>query len=422
MCTTLPPFVVLPGLAGADARTTMATHVEAAPAGYGYYGDGDDAADIDALLRDIHAAVVRPRTPADPPMEFLARTRRHYNHYDGDLDAVHPRGIRSVRVPVPGAGFASVPTDAHRDAAPTTPVAVLGAPRSYGDDAFAGDDPVATVHTTTSPPKKQPQPQRCEYDAALRAMERDPAERPSADYLAADTQAGAELMVAARAHAVTLMYNFSGYYNLAPGTLHRAVSYVDRFLSASVTAGGCAGVNLVLLGAVAVFTAAKYEDRSTTLALRADDDARHVGCAACDVVAAERALFAALGYRLSGPTAYTFVDHFTRHGQEEDGPLQMLRTLAHHLADLALLDCRCGARFLPSAVAASAIALARMAMGGSAPSWSEEEVKVTGYELEDLAGCMAMIYDIHKHPEAWPGCYHMMDDCKLIYALPPLVI
>ncbi|XP_025821821.1 putative cyclin-F2-1 [Panicum hallii] len=218
------------------------------------------------------------------------------------------------------------------------------------------------------------------------------------------------------------MYNFSGYYNLAPGTLHRAVSYVDRFLSASVTAGGCAGVNLVLVGAVAVFTAAKYEDRSTTLALRADDVARHVGCAACDVVAAESALFAALGYRLSGPTAYTFVDHFTRHGQEEDGSLLMLRTLAHHLADLALLDCRCGARFLPSAVAASAIALARMAMGGSAPSWSEEEVKVTGYELEDLAGCMAMIYDIHKHPEAWPGCYHMMDDCKLIYALPPLVI
>ncbi|PUZ76169.1 hypothetical protein GQ55_1G268600 [Panicum hallii var. hallii] len=389
MCTTRPPFVGgLPGLAGADARTTMAKHVEAAPAsGYGYYGDGAAAADIDALLRDIHAAVVRPRTPADPPVEFFERTRRDYNHYDG----------RSV-------AFAF----------------------RYGDDAFAGDDPVATVHTTTSPPKKQPQPQRCEYDAgidaALRAMERDPAERPSGDYLATDTQAGAELMVATRAHAVKLMYNFSGYYNLAPGTLHRAVSYVDRFLSASVTAGGCAGVNLVLLGAVTVFTAAKYEDRSTTLALRADDVARHVGCAACDVVAAERALFAALGYRLSGPTAYTFVDHFTRHGQEEDGSLLMLRTLAHHLADLALLDCRCGARFLPSAVAASAIALARMAMGGSAPSWSEEEVKVTGYELEDLAGCMAMIYDIHKHPEAWPGCYHIMDDCKLIYALPPLVI
>ncbi|RLN08071.1 putative cyclin-F2-1 [Panicum miliaceum] len=355
----------------------MATHVKAAPAGYRYYGDEDD---IDALLRDIHAAV--------------------------------------------GAGFASVPTDSHRDAAPTTPVAVLRAPRSYGDDTAERD----AVTIKTPPPEKRPQQEQCgsEYDAdidaTLRAMERDPAERPSADYLAADTQAEEELIVAARAHVVTLMYNFSGYYNLAPGTLHRAVSYVDCFLSASV-----AGGNLVLLGAVAVFTAAKYKDRSTTLALRADDVARHVGCAARDVVAAERALFAALGYRLSGPTAYTFVDHFTRHGQEEegadDGSLLMLRTLAHHLADLALLDCRCGARFLPSAVAASAIALARMAMVGSAapPPWSEEEVKVTGYELEDLAGCMAMIYDIHKHPEAWPGCDHMMEDCKLIYALPPLV-
>ena len=78
------------------------------------------------------------------------------------------------------------------------------------------------------------------------------------------------------------------------------------------------------------------------------------------------------------------VDHFTRHAREEegagDGSLLLMGNRGPWRTTWPTWrcwTCLCGARFLRSAVAASAIALARMAMGGSTPSWSEEKVKAT---------------------------------------------
>ena len=105
-----------------------------------------------------------------------------------------------------------------------------------------------------------------------------------------------------------------------------------------------------------------------------------------------------LSYRLSGPTAYTFVEHFMRHSQEEE----MVRALAHHLADMALLDYRCVA-FLPSAVAASAILLARTAL-----YYSTAVPVDAGYTLEELSNCIQVIYDMHENLWVWPGCAQMM--------------
>ena len=163
------------------------THAEVAPAAVRWCDYGvDDDADIDALLRDIHA-VVRPRTPAAadlpmPPPEFLARSRRHNYHYDyedSDFQAVL-HGIRSVRIPA--AGFASMPVDAS-DGSPRTPAAavVLAAPLSYGDDATEAD--VVTIKTSP----KMKQPPQYDYDADIdvtfRTMETETMERPSPDYL-----------------------------------------------------------------------------------------------------------------------------------------------------------------------------------------------------------------------------------------------
>jgi len=310
------------------------------------------------------------------------------------------------------------PIDAHDDDGPTTPVAVLRAPRSYGGDDDAERDAV-TIDIKTPQPEKQPQ-QQCgsEYDASIdatfRVMEADPAERPSPEYLS-EAQAG-DMMMIDRAALVKKMHRFSRYYGLAPGALHRAVSYVDRFLSARKINGG--ERQLLLLGAAAVFAAAKYEDRKTTWRINADAVAAYAGCTRREALDAERELVAALGYRLSGPTAYTFVDHFLRHTQdreEEGSAAAVVKALAHHLASMALLDYRCVA-FLPSAVAASAIVLARLVVLGYNST-------TAGYATEDLIECMEAIYDLHDNLQAWPGCEEMMEDWELTtrlrYSLPP---
>jgi len=416
MCSVAP--FVLPGLACGVApraapvvRPTMATtYAGGVPAavwcGYGY------DADIGALIR---GAVVRPPMAADlpmPSMEFLALSRRLGNH-------TMLGGIQSVRFPVRNL-MTSFPMDAHNDDTPTTPVAVLRAPCSYGDDAAERD--AVTIDIKTPQPEKQPQleqqQQQCgsEYDASIdatfRVMEADPAERPSPEYLS-EAQAG-DMMMIDRAALVKKMHHFSRYYGIAPCALHRAVSYVDRFLSARKMNGG--ERQLLLLGAAAVFAAAKYEDRKATRRINADAVAAYAGCTRREALDAERELVAALGYRLSGPTAYTFVDHFLRHTQdrEEEGSAAAVKALAHHLASMALLDYRCVA-FLPSAVAASAIVLARLVVLGYNST-------TAGYATEDLIECMEAIYDLHDNLQAWPGCEEMMGDwevtTQLTYSLP----
>ncbi|CAD6338517.1 unnamed protein product [Miscanthus lutarioriparius] len=259
-------------------RTTMATtHAEVAPATVRWCDYGvDDDADIDALLRDIHAAV-RPRAPAAadllmPPQEFLARSRRHnyhYNYEDSDFQAVL-HGIRSVRIPA--AGFASMPVDAS-DGSPRTPAAavVLAAPLSYGDDATEAD--VVTIKM--SPKMKQP-PQYdydADIDAMFRTMEIEAMERPSPDYLS--HRQGGEMMMMDRADLIDKMHRFSTHYDLAPRAFHRAVSFVDWFLSAKK-------INrderqICLLGAAAIFAVAKYEDRNTVLKINSDHVAMYAG-------------------------------------------------------------------------------------------------------------------------------------------------
>ncbi|KAL6899765.1 hypothetical protein ACP4OV_006423 [Aristida adscensionis] len=405
MCT-LPPFLhhglaaaaaAVPAYNAGAALLTMAMYVDA-PAAALRGHDDYAAADMDALLRDIDAVVHRQDGPAclaPPPVAAGAGAILPLD--DAEFQALL-RGIRSVHVLA--AGFAPVAVANQGDATPTTPpVAMLTAPLSYGDDDDdATDGAGVTINKTPPWSKKLPEP--CEpYDgdmeASFRTMEKDPAERPSALYLW--TTQAPEMTMATRAELVASMHAFYVHYDLAPATLHRAVSYVDRFLSETKIGGAR---QLGLLGAVAVFAAAKYEDRSsTTCKLDADD------------------LVAALGYRLSGPTAYTFVELFTRH-VDDGGEGSAVRSLAHHLADLALLDNRC-VPLLPSAVAASAIVLAA-ACFRMAPPWSPEElIKGTGYTVEELAGCMDAISEMHSLRDVWPECDQMMAHREYGYSLPP---
>ncbi|KAF7079304.1 hypothetical protein CFC21_083553 [Triticum aestivum] len=162
-----------------------------------------------------------------------------------------------------------------------------------------------------------------EIDESLRRMEsEDAGERPCPDYL---TKHG-QMDNYKRALLVRWMYFFTQRYNLADGTLHRAVAYVDRFLS------------------------------PPPLMITDDYELRLLGAVADEVVAMETKVVAALDYRMGGPTAHTFVDHFTRSGGEDPRD-DIVKSLAHHLADLTLLDCR-HLQFLPSTVMASAVFVA----------------------------------------------------------------
>jgi cyclin A len=115
-----------------------------------------------------------------------------------------------------------------------------------------------------------------------------------------------------RADLVSLMGEFTRYFDLAPGTLHRAVSYVDRFLSQRTVR---AEDELHLLGATAVYTAAKYEEQCTRFKVNATRIAELCGLDVTSkmVIDMESSMVATLQYDLSGPTAYNFVDHFTRY-------------------------------------------------------------------------------------------------------------
>ncbi|XP_020188237.1 putative cyclin-F2-1 [Aegilops tauschii subsp. strangulata] len=239
-----------------------------------------------------------------------------------------------------------------------------------------------------------------EIDESLRRMEAvDAGERPCPDYLT-KVQHG-QMDNYKRALLVRWMYFFTRRYNLADGTLHRAVAY------------------LRLLGAVAVFVAAKYEDRYTTLKLNSGEVASYGLFTKDEVVAMETKVVAALDYSMGGPTARTFVDHFTRRGGEDPRD-DIVKSLAHHLADLTLLDCR-HLQFLPSTVAASAVFVARCTINQMRGfRWNDgvkELLACTRYAAEDLRACIAAMYDMHEL-ETWPGYQHMRINYQRHYSLP----
>ncbi|PUZ76458.1 hypothetical protein GQ55_1G292800 [Panicum hallii var. hallii] len=259
--------------------------------------------------------------------------------------------------------------------------------------------PTASVReNATTAPAKTPcrharRPQLCasyddddDIETILRAQEEDVKSRPSTDYMA--TTQGGRMSPEMRTALVSWMTGITRRYDLAPVTLHRAVSYADRFLSARPLSDASAhGLNL--LGAAAVYAAAKYEDQAAVYKLKAREIARHGGFATGrEVVDMERALLAALDYRLSGPTAHTFVEHFTRdYGQEKGDDLgPELRFRAHDFADVSLLHYGC-LELKPSAVAAAAMLLAMRTLKPSyrrMVAWGRELEELTGYKPKDL--------------------------------------
>jgi cyclin A len=226
-----------------------------------------------------------------------------------------------------------------------------------------------------------------DIDANLRKTEQSPEERPRPDYLKTVQQD--RVTPSDRARMIEWMDAFVRNHDLVDGTLHHAVAYVDRVLSVRAMRKHT-DHELRLLGAVAIFVSAKYEDGQRTLAkLDPDKISWYVGGSATreEVLDVERRMVVALGYQLGGPTAHTFVSRFTKHAQgEEDLKIQRM---AHRLADESLRNYAC-LGYVPSVVASSAIFLARSALLNppDVAAWSTEMQELTGYDVMNLAGCL----------------------------------
>ncbi|XP_047079717.1 cyclin-F2-2-like [Lolium rigidum] len=227
-----------------------------------------------------------------------------------------------------------------------------------------------------------------DIDANLRRTERSPEERPRPDYLKTVQQD--RVTPSDRARMIDWMDDFVRHHDLVDGTLHHAVAYVDRVLSVRAMRKHT-DHELRLLGAVAIFVSAKYEDGQRTLAkLDPDKISWYVGGSTTreEVLDMERRMVVALGYQLGGPTAHTFVSRFTKHTQGEE-ELKIQR-MAHRLTDESLRNYAC-LGYLPSVVASSAIFLARSALLNNlpdVPAWSSEMQELTGYDGTNLAGCL----------------------------------
>ncbi|BAS79674.1 Os02g0607400, partial [Oryza sativa Japonica Group] len=247
------------------------------------------------------------------------------------------------------------------------------------------DQPVVTSNSATTTRPQLCAPYDDEIEATLRAMETNPAERPSPYFL--ETTQGGRMTALVRASMIAFMDEFSRFHELADGTLQRAAYFLDRYLS--VTPESDDALQLRLVGATAVFLAAKYEDQYTLRKIDASMVAARRGYTSETrhkmVSIMETEMLAALGFNLGGPTAYTFVEHFTRYygdGEEEE----LLKEAAHRFADGSLLTYGFH-RYLPSIVAASSIFLARLDVLGHEP-WSQDLAELTGYKAIDLMGCV----------------------------------
>jgi cyclin A len=195
-----------------------------------------------------------------------------------------------------------------------------------------------------------------DIDADLRAKERDPREHPDAQYMST-TQKG-HISPSIRAELVLWMDAFARHLgDLPQGTLCRAVAYLDRVLTVRPVPSHDEALRLV--AAAAVSLAVKYEQTSSERRLDADAEVveEFVGTTVAAVEAMERELVMDLDCVMDGPTAFTFVERFTRFFKRKDEFL--VRTLALRLVDLTLPEFRFVGKILPSAVAASALFLAR---------------------------------------------------------------
>lgn len=161
--------------------------------------------------------------------------------------------------------------------------------------------------------------------------------------------------------------------NLQGETVHLAVSYIDRFASrVTITR-----LNLQLVGLAALFIAAKFEEMQglvvADLVLLCDESYNKD-----QILNMEKHMLKYLKFSLCAPTSLAFINAF--HEAVDSKP--EVKFMSQYLIDLALAEGGRYLGYLPSKIAAAAIAVARM--NSDLSLWSAKLEEVTGYDIDQL--------------------------------------
>ncbi|ETN41858.1 uncharacterized protein HMPREF1541_03797 [Cyphellophora europaea CBS 101466] len=175
-------------------------------------------------------------------------------------------------------------------------------------------------------------------------------------------------------------------FSLLPETLFLCVNYIDRFLSVKVVSLG----KLQLVGATAIFIAAKYEEINCPsiqeIVYMVDN-----GYSIDEILKAERFMLTMLQFELGWPGPMSFLRRISK---ADDYDLET-RTLAKYFLEVTIMD----ERFIgspPSFAAAASHCLARMMLrkGG----WSPHHVHYSGYTFSQLRPLVKLILECCEDP------------------------
>ncbi|KAK4150259.1 cyclin-like protein [Chaetomidium leptoderma] len=173
---------------------------------------------------------------------------------------------------------------------------------------------------------------------------------------------------------------------LLPETLFLTVNYIDRFLTVKVVSLG----KLQLVGATALFVAAKYEEincPSVQEIVYMVDSGYNVD----EILKAERFMLSMLHFELGFPGPMSFLRRISK---ADDYDLET-RTLAKYFLEITIMD----ERFVstpPSFLAAGAHCISRMFLGKG--DWTLAHVHYSGYTLSQLKPLLKMFFECCQYP------------------------
>ncbi|KAI5924825.1 cyclin-like protein [Camillea tinctor] len=181
-------------------------------------------------------------------------------------------------------------------------------------------------------------------------------------------------------------------FGLLPETLFLTVNYIDRFLSHKIVSLG----KLQLVGATALFLAAKYEEINCPsvgeIVYMVDG-----GYTVDEILKAERFMLSMLNFELGWPGPMSFLRRISK-ADEYDLDT---RTLSKYFLEVAIMD----ERFVaspPSYVAAGSHCLSRLILGKG--EWTPEHVHYSGYTYNQLKPLIGNLLDCcriaRKHHKA----------------------
>ncbi|KAK5122025.1 hypothetical protein LTR85_004271 [Meristemomyces frigidus] len=176
-------------------------------------------------------------------------------------------------------------------------------------------------------------------------------------------------------------------FNLLPETLFLTVNYIDRFLSCKIVSLG----KLQLVGATAIFVAAKYEEVQcptiSEIIYMVDG-----GYSADELLKAERFMLSMLQFELGWPGPMSFLRRISK---ADDYDLET-RTLAKYFLEVTVMD----ERFVgctPSFLAAGAHCMARLMLRKG--DWSQAHVFYSNYTYAQLRQLLAAVLECCEEPQ-----------------------